>query len=89
MSTVLHFCQCLCVTRGVLQTNCRLHIRERHSSKDMVSHIVSHFVSRKGGGAGQGCIRTAVHRRRRGGYPPLLPFQCLRLTAKKEGAKRI
>ena len=38
-----------------------------------------------------GCIRTAVHRRRRGGYlpldplpfpPPLLPFQCLRLTAK-------
>ena len=36
---------------------------------------------------GQGCIRTAVHRRRRGGTPPgppsprLLPFPCLRLTA--------
>ena len=40
----------------------------------------------KGGGGGQGCIRTAVHRRRRGVPPlpldPLLPFQCLRLTAK-------
>ena len=31
----------------------------------------------------QACIGTAVHRRRRGGgNPPLLPFQCLRLTAK-------
>ena len=33
----------------------------------------------------QRCIRTAVHRRRRGGYPrrtPLLSFQCLRLTTK-------
>ena len=41
-----------------------------------------------GGGRGQGSIRRAVHRRRRGGYlppwtpPPFLPFQCLRLTAK-------
>ena len=39
-------------------------------------------------GAGQGWIRTAVHRRRGGDLPPpsrtppLLPFQCLRLTAK-------
>ena len=36
----------------------------------------------------QECIRTAVHSRSRGGYPPPpgpplpLPFQCLRLTAK-------
>ena len=40
---------------------------------------------RVGGGWEQACIRTAVHRRRRGATPPWtpppLPFQCLELTA--------
>ena len=65
----------------------RLVHRQPPSFKTLASKSFSgdgHSVGAGAGGRGeQGCIGTAVHRRRRGGTPPpLLPFQCLRLTAK-------
>ena len=47
---------------------------------DHPRHGSERLLTTRGGGFPQGCVRTAVNRRR-SPPPPLFPFQCLRLTA--------